>query len=107
MLRIGDFSNLAQVTVRTLRYYDEKGLFKPFKIDEQTGYRYYKASQLSQLNRIITLKELGFSLDEIATMGYKKIKPENLYYLLEKKKAGGCASGLDLTERSDRAPGYL
>lgn len=66
MIRIGDFSKLSRVTIKTLRYYDEVGLLKPARVDDFTGYRYYTYEQLPRLNRILALKDLGFSLEEIA-----------------------------------------
>ena len=66
MFKIGDFSRIARVSARLLRYYDEIGLLKPGSIERDTGYRYYSASQLPRLNRILVLKELGLSLEEIA-----------------------------------------
>ena len=66
MFRIGEFSQITRVTVDTLRYYDALGLLKPAKVDPFTGYRYYSAKQLLSLNRILALKEIGFSLEEIA-----------------------------------------
>jgi DNA-binding transcriptional MerR regulator len=65
MLRIGDFSKLSQVSIRTLRYYDSEGLLKPQHIDPATGYRYYTVEQLAHINRIVALKDLGFALDQI------------------------------------------
>jgi DNA-binding transcriptional MerR regulator len=65
MLRIGEFSKLAQVSTRMLRYYDEQELLKPARVDEQTGYRFYQADQLSTLQKIILLRDLKFSLPEI------------------------------------------
>jgi DNA-binding transcriptional MerR regulator len=65
MFRIGDFSRLARVSARQLRFYEEVGLFAPSHADPHTGYRYYKAAQLAELNRILVLKELGFSLEQI------------------------------------------
>lgn len=65
MLKIGDFSKLAQVSVKTLRYYGKLGLLKPAWIDRFTGYRYYTLAQLPRLNRILALKNLGFSLEQI------------------------------------------
>jgi DNA-binding transcriptional MerR regulator len=65
MLRIGDFSRLARVTIKTLHHYDEAGLLCPAHVDLQTGYRYYTADQLESLQRILLLKDLGLSLDEI------------------------------------------
>src|SRR5438105_12762660 len=61
MIKIGEFSKLVQVPVATLRYYDQVGLLKPVEVDRFTGYRYYSASQLPRLNRILALKGLGFS----------------------------------------------
>jgi DNA-binding transcriptional MerR regulator len=68
MYKIGEFSKLALVTVRTLRHYDELGLLKPEQIDRFTGYRYYTFEQLARLNRILALKDLGLSLDQIAQL---------------------------------------
>lgn len=65
MFRIGDFSRIARVSARLLRFYDEIGLFEPAHADTQSGYRYYTLGQLAQLNRITVLKDLGFSLDQI------------------------------------------
>jgi DNA-binding transcriptional MerR regulator/effector-binding domain-containing protein len=64
MFSIGEFARLGTVSVRTLRHYDEIGLLQPAKVDPDTGYRSYSASQLGQLNRIIALKDLGFSLTQ-------------------------------------------
>ena len=68
MIKIGDFARLSQVSVVTLRYYDEMGLLKPVKVDSFTGYRFYSVEQLPLLNRILALKDLGFSLDQIKLM---------------------------------------
>ena len=65
MFRIGDFSRLARVTIKTLHHYDEAGLLQPKHVDRQSGYRYYDASQLPTLQRILLLKDLGFSLEQI------------------------------------------
>jgi effector-binding domain-containing protein len=68
VFKIGDFSKLSQVSVKTLRYYDELGLLKPVSVDRFTGYRFYSADQLPRLNRILALKDLGLSLDEIGVL---------------------------------------
>jgi DNA-binding transcriptional MerR regulator len=68
MFRIGDFSRIARVSARLLRFYEEIGLFAPAHTDPQTGYRFYKASQLAELSRIVVLKDLGFSLEQIRGM---------------------------------------
>jgi DNA-binding transcriptional MerR regulator len=64
MFSIGEFARLGAVSVRTLRHYDEIGLLHPAQVDQHTGYRSYAADQLGQLNRIIALKDLGFSLEQ-------------------------------------------
>ena len=65
VLKIGEFSALAQVSIRTLRHYDEVGLLKPTHVEAKTGYRYYSVSQLPRLHRILALRDLGFPLDRI------------------------------------------
>ena len=65
MIRIGDFSKLSRVSIKALRLYDEMGLLKPVEVDRFTGYRYYEFNQLPRLYRILALKDLGFSLEEI------------------------------------------
>ena len=62
--KIGEFSKLCQVTVKTLRHYEEI----PVEVDEWTGYRYYDISQLRCMSRIVYLKQLGFSLEEISEL---------------------------------------
>ena len=68
MFRIGDFSRIARVSARLLRFYDEIGLLEPAQADPHTGYRYYMVAQLAQLNRITVLKDLGFSLEQIGDL---------------------------------------
>ncbi len=85
MLKIGDFSKLAQVSVKTLRYYAELGLLKPAWIDRFTSYRYYTPEQLPRLNRILALKDLGFSLDQIALLLRKELATAELRGMLQLK----------------------
>lgn len=68
MFKIGDFSRLTRVPITTLHHYDEIGLFKPLHSDRFTGYRYYSFEQLPRLNRILALRGLGFSLEQIGRM---------------------------------------
>ncbi|MCQ2054778.1 MAG: MerR family transcriptional regulator [Fibrobacter sp.] len=67
-LKIGEFSQLMQVTVKTLRHYEQIGILKPCEVDQWTGYRYYKLEQMQQLQSIRHLKDVGFSLEEIREM---------------------------------------
>jgi DNA-binding transcriptional MerR regulator len=68
MLKISEFSHLAHVSERMLRHYDERGLLKPAYVDPSTSYRYYMLKQLPRLNRLLALKDLGFTLEQIAPM---------------------------------------
>ena len=68
MLRIGEFSRLGQVSVRMLRHYDALGLLEPAGTDGDTGYRSYTIDQLSRLNRILALQDLGLSLAQIGRL---------------------------------------
>ena len=64
-LKIGEFSKMMQVTVKTLRHYEQKGLLVPDEVDEWTGYRYYRITQMQRLNTIRGLQRQGFTLEEI------------------------------------------
>lgn len=81
LYKIGKFSRLVNVPVKTLRYYDEINLFKPQEIDLFSGYRYYSEKQIDDLEVILNLKEVGFSLEEI-----KKNKNNYTEALMQKKK---------------------
>jgi DNA-binding transcriptional MerR regulator len=87
MFRIGEFSKIAQVSGRLLRYYDELGLLKPVRIDQETGYRYYSMQQLPQLNRILALKELGLTLDQIARLLEGRISTDEIRGMLIMRQA--------------------
>src|SRR4030095_1616002 len=82
MIKIGDFARLSQVSVVTLRYYDEMDLLKPVRVDDFTGYRYYSVDQLPRLNRILALKDLGFSLEQIRLMLTDGLSLEQLRSML-------------------------
>jgi len=87
MFRIGEFSQITRVTVDTLRYYDALGLLKPAKVDPFTGYRYYSARQIMSLNRIVALKDVGFSLEEIARILQDKPTSDQLRGMLKAQLA--------------------
>jgi DNA-binding transcriptional MerR regulator len=86
MFSIGEFSKIAQVSGRLLRYYDQLGLFKPAQIDPETGYRFYSAKQLPELNRVLALKELGLTLEQIASLS-PQISANELRDMLVQRKA--------------------
>src|SRR5688572_26572052 len=87
MFTIGEFARLAQVSNRLLRYYDEIGLLTPAQTDRFTGYRYYSAAQLPELNRILALRELDLSLEQIQRILRDKISVEEMQGMLLLKKA--------------------
>lgn len=75
MLRIGDFARAGRVSVRMLRHYDQLGLLVPAHVDAWTGHRRYEPSQLERLDRIVTLNQLGFRLDELQPMLDDELAP--------------------------------
>lgn len=87
MFRIGEFSTFSRVSVKMLRHYDDLGLLKPARVDPYTNYRYYSAEQLTRLNRILALKDLGFSLDQIKTMLDEELSTEHMQGMLKLRRA--------------------
>jgi len=87
MFKIGEFSRLSRVSVRMLRHYGQLGLLKPSRTDTFTNYRYYSADQLPRLNRIIALRDLGFSLEQIGNMLDEELPAEQLLGMLRLKRA--------------------
>jgi DNA-binding transcriptional MerR regulator len=87
MFKIGTFSQLTGVTVKALRYYDRVGLLKPTEVDRFTAYRYYTIAQIDRLNRILALKDLGLSLDEIGRVLCEDPSPAEIRGMLRLKQA--------------------
>jgi effector-binding domain-containing protein len=87
MLKIGEFSRLTRVSVKALRNYDEIGLLKPAQVDPFTGYRFYGHDQLPRLNRILALRDLGFSLEQVGQMLEEGVSPDQLRGMLRLRRA--------------------
>ncbi len=85
MYRIGEFSKLVSLSVKTLRYYQEIGLLEPVSIDEETGYRYYDTHSYERAKKINQLKAFHFSLMEIKEMIDQIQEPEDLQAYLKEK----------------------
>ena len=85
MYQIGQFAQQVNVSVSALRYYDEIDLLKPNYVDRFTGYRYYMREQIQNLNRILDLKELGFSLSEIKQMIDESLSLDDAEQMLLRK----------------------
>jgi DNA-binding transcriptional MerR regulator len=107
MIRIGDFSRLSQTPVSTLRYYDEIGLLKPVEVDHFTGYRYYTFDQLARLQRLLALKSLGFSLEEIGHLLADGLSTRQYHAMLLRKRADLLGQTQDHHERLERLDTWL
>lgn len=103
MFKISEFSRLAQVPAKTLRYYAEIGLFAPAKTDPFTSYRYYSAEQLIDLNRILALKALGLSLEQIIALVKEGVSIEQVKQMLQRKHA----ETLETLQNEQKRLGYL
>jgi DNA-binding transcriptional MerR regulator len=87
MFTIGDFAAFGQVSARMLRHYDALGLLRPAVVDAATGYRFYSADQFSRLNRIVALKDLGFTLQQVGEIVDAKLSAEELRGMLRLRQA--------------------
>ncbi len=82
----GEFAKKAGVTIRTIRYYDSKGILKPSYLNN-LGYRYYSDEDFIKLKKILALKYLGLSLDEIISTEKCDYKKEDLINSLKLQKS--------------------
>lgn len=87
MFAIGEFARHGRVSVRMLRHYDAIGLLEPVSVDPASGYRFYEAAQLSRLNRIIALKDLGFTLQQVASILDDQVSAPELRGMLTLRRA--------------------
>ena len=86
LMLIGEIADFFGVTRKAMRLYEKKGIIKPIEVDAANGYRYYSAEQVQQLNALLELKALGFSLDEIKMIIDGKKAKNPLLEMLEKKR---------------------
>jgi DNA-binding transcriptional MerR regulator len=107
MIRIGDFSKLSCVTVKTLRFYDEMGLLKPVKVDPFTGYRYYSYDQLPRLHRILALRDLGFSIESIGQLLEHSLGAEQIHGMLLLRQAEIRDKVVEEEQRLQRVTAWL
>ncbi len=87
MLTISEFARLGQVSPRMLRYYDENGLLPPAQTDAQTGYRFYEVAQLGRLHRLVALRDLGFTLEQIRPILEDELPAGELRGMLRMRRA--------------------
>lgn len=82
MYKIGEFSELSKTTIKALRYYEKEGLLIPAHVDQETGYRFYETSQLPELAKIISLRQMGLSINNIKSI----LNGSDLKQILEYRK---------------------
>lgn len=87
MFSIGEFARHGRVSVRMLRHYDAIGLLRPACVDPVSGYRFYQASQLAELNRVIALKDLGFTLQQVQAVLEERVSAAELRGMLKLRRA--------------------
>jgi DNA-binding transcriptional MerR regulator len=87
MLKIGEFARLGRVSPRMLRHYDQLGLLRPERVDGETGYRSYDVRQLSRLHRLLALRDLGFTLEQISGLLDRELPAEQLRGMLLLRRA--------------------
>ena len=104
-LKIGEFSRLMQVTVKTLRHYEQKELLIPDEVDEWTGYRYYSIGQMQKLNSIRHLQQLGFTLEEIRDLYDEESHTPSVEQLTEKIEETERQLQRLMTRRNQRSNG--
>lgn len=80
-LSIGKISKLSNISIRTLRYYDQINLFKPEYINKENNYRYYSIQQLFYLEIIKYLRKLNVPINDIKNA--MSLSPEHLNFFLE------------------------
>lgn len=87
MLKIGEFSRLSQISIKALHIYDERGLLRPEQVDKFTGYRYYRLQQLPCAHRIMALKGMGLSLEQIGLIINPELNIDELRGMFRLKQA--------------------
>ena len=86
LMMIGEIAEFFGVSRKAIRLYEKKGIIKPVEVDAENGYRYYSAEQVQQMNALLELKAMGFSLDEIQTLMNGETTKAQLTAALEKKQ---------------------
>jgi DNA-binding transcriptional MerR regulator len=107
MLKIREFAKLCNTTEKTLRFYDRVGVLKAEYIHPDNGYRYYSRAQIEQYNRIVELKEVGFTLEEIRSRFLDADNETILRHLREKEQAmlesyNNCRKMIEIYEEREK-----
>ncbi|MGW6914829.1 MerR family transcriptional regulator [Kitasatospora sp. NPDC054939] len=107
MFTIGDFAKHGRVSVRMLRHYDAIGLLRPDRVDPFNGYRLYEAAQLARLNRIVALKDLGFTLQQVQAVLDERVDAAELRGMLRLRRAELAAAMAADAQRLERVEARL
>jgi DNA-binding transcriptional MerR regulator len=83
---IGEFSRITGLSVKTLRFYHEKGILIPNSVDEATGYRYYDAGKVEKARVIMRLRQMEFSIEDIAAVLGECSDEADILNYLERQK---------------------
>src|SRR5687767_896907 len=83
---VGEFSKITGLSVKTLRFYHEKGILIPTRVDESSGYRYYDESKAERAGIIVWLREMEFSIEDIAEILKEADEESDLLSRLETQK---------------------
>lgn len=105
MFVIGEFSRIVSLSVKTIRFYQEKGLIEPSYVNPSTGYRYYNDADVEHARMIVSLREFGFTLDEIGAMLGESRDEADLLSWMERRRtalAAQLADGKQRLKRLDR-----
>ena len=86
MYPIGEFSRITGLTVKTLRFYHEKGLLAPSYVNESTGYRYYNSADVERARVVRRLRELGFAVEQIAEIVAEARDEADILVWLERRR---------------------
>ena len=107
-MQIKEFAELTGVSVRTLHYYDEIGLLKPYEVDAKNGYRFYDERSLERMQEILFYRELDFSLKTIAEIlsspGYDKqqaLSRQRKLLLSKKERLEQLIAAIDSVEKGE------
>ena len=86
LLKIGELAAMAGISVKAMHVYEEKNVIKPVYVHEFTGYRYYEADQLKQVEALLSLQDMGFTLNEISKIMSGECTKEELAEIFDRKE---------------------
>nr|WP_296466987.1 MerR family transcriptional regulator [uncultured Acetatifactor sp.] len=107
LMLIGELAAFFGVSRKALRLYEKKGIIKPAKTDDRNGYRYYAPEQVRQLNALLELKALGFSLDEIKGIVDGEASKGLLLRALERKRQAWQAAADEARHKAECLEGIM